>query len=158
MTDQQKRATLKAIAATGAAVTVPGILQADVKMLDGGLPPQLQIDILAGAGVPGDSVILKNTSAQALTIDFFKPGIVVYKDSMLNLNELCADGPLMLQPGQIISKTIAEWQLLATPKLESYLLADAAAESVSATMDQLKLAATLKRSRAQVVMAQVAIS
>ncbi len=158
MTDQQKRKTLKLMATAGAAGASPLALGA---MLPGRKPAQgvhLSIDIVAGSAVPGDSVILRNSSTQLLRIEKFSPGIIACRDSIFDLNELCKNKSLELAPGQVVSATVEQWQVLSAPLMRAYLQADPSVTALSPHTDLISLAAMVNGTEAVVSQGNVAFS
>ena len=117
----------------------------------------LSIDIVAGSAVPGDSVILRNTSAQVIHIEQFTPGIIACRDSTFDLNKLCNNRSLELLPGQVISATVEQWQVLSAPLMRAYLQADASATVLSAHTDVISLAAMVNSTEAVVFQGNVAL-
>lgn len=74
MIDQQKRKTLKFMAAIGVVGSSPAAHGAVLMALSDSA--DLQIGILAGKTIPGVNVILRNTTAEVLRIEAFQPGII----------------------------------------------------------------------------------
>ena len=156
MIDQQKRRTLKIFAGAGASLTAlplaghaaalanrsPG-LRAEGLPAEG-LAAPLQIDIMAGNAVPGDTVIICNTTPDDLTIEQFHPSVVTYKDSMFDMSTLLEEGNLHLAPKQIVAVTVTEWQLLAAPQFTDYLWADEAAIELSKDTRVIQLNGTMQ--------------
>lgn len=131
MIDQKKRKTLKMITGAGAGLGLAGLplaghavlMASDSDPAKGRVLPSIQVDILAGKAIPGDTVILRNNTSAAMVFDHFTPGIVAFMGSMIDLNMLFQNGPLTIEPQQVMSATVAEWQLLAVPTLKEYLWA-----------------------------------
>lgn len=153
MIDQQKRRTLRIFAGTGAGVGLAAIplaghtadlVNRTSEFPVEGLEAPLQIDIMMGNAVPGDTVIIRNTTSDDLTIKQFLPGVVTYKDSMFDLNMLLKQGNIQLAPEQVVAATVAEWQLLAVPQFTDYLWADEAAIELSKDTRVIKLNGTLQ--------------
>ena len=158
MIDQLKRNTLKIMAAAGVAAVSPMALSAALPARKGAeaagnglLDTHLQIDILAGRSVPEDSVILRNTTTDVLQINAFRPGVIAYKDSILDLNKLCSKQTLVLQPGQLVSFTARLWEEMADSAMHEYLLADNSASAISNDTDVLSLLAMIHDNNAIVM-------
>ncbi len=162
--NQLKRNTLKIMAASGLAAASPLALSAMLPATDGApvtKSPQsahLKIDILAGNSVPDDSIVLRNTTTDVLQISAFHPGVVACKDMVLDLNTLCRNQTLILQPGQVVSTTAAQWQEMAASESHEYLVADDSVTAISADTDLVSLLAVVDGNSATVMSSVVAIS
>lgn len=131
MIDQRKRKTLKLISGAGAGLGLASLpLAGSAAALASGASTAgqstspLQIEILAGNTTPGDIVIMRNNMSAAIVIDQFTPGIVVFKDSIIDLNRLVQGHKITIEPQRVLSATVAQWQLLAVPMFKEYLWAD----------------------------------
>lgn len=149
--DQQKRKTLKLITGAAAGLGLAGLPLAGhaVALATGSasatgqeLSP-LKIDILAGKAIPGDTVIMRNNTSTTMVIDRFMPGIVAFKDSMIDLNMLFQGSKIIIEPQRAMSATVAEWQLLAVPMFKEYLWADDSAIELSGDTHVVMLDGTL---------------
>ena len=161
MADQQKRRTLKILAGAGAGVGLAALppaghaaalvkrsarlpAEGQPELPADGQSAPLQIDIMAGNAVPGDTVIIRNTTPDDLAIEQFHPSVVTYKDSMFDMSTLLEEGNLHLAPKQIVAVTVTEWQLLAAPQFTDYLWADETAIELSKDTRVIQLNGTMQ--------------
>ncbi|MEM7257129.1 MAG: hypothetical protein AAF404_07050 [Pseudomonadota bacterium] len=154
MTDQQRRAALKMMLAGGMVTHATGLYASAPHLANGPTAQKyngsLHIDILSGNSIPGDSIIIRNTTSRVFHLTHFSPGVVAYQGSIIDLNELCTTQPLTIAADGLYSSTLATWQVLSTDTIGNYLCADSCASSLTDDTDLLSLAADVHRGRATI--------
>ncbi len=148
MINQQRRTALKVMGASGVLAAAPGVLASQLMSTasgsaDIGMAAHLRIDIWSGSGVPEDSIVIHNTTGHELVIEHFRPGIVVLKDQVIDLNTICQHKPLVIAAGALHSSTAAEWRNFSTDAIVEYVHADQSVIRVSDGADLVKVTATM---------------
>ena len=104
--DTRKRKTLVTLGGLGAGAALTSIpaLTAAAAAIGGDAPvslaQDLEITLISSPDVVENSLIIKNISKSAVTIDSFRASNIVFDGDVFDCNESCAKQALSLQPGQ----------------------------------------------------------
>ena len=104
--DTRKRKTLKTFGGLGAGAalaSMPALAAAASAIgTDGSssLPEQLEITLISSPDVVENTLLVKNISQSAVTIDTFHAGNVFFDGDIIDCNGSCVDKAISLQPGE----------------------------------------------------------
>jgi len=162
MPDLTKRRTLKLFGAAPL-VSIPAVSSA-AQLVDTGasssteaaFPPpamrtsmEMEIQIINSTAVPENNLLLRNHTAEPMTISRFLPGHIVFDGKLLDLNEAVSNETLVLGAGQSRAFHFKVWPLLNAGPVE-YVWADHAADVLSDETSVITLGAFMADSEAVV--------
>lgn len=160
--DQSKRNSIKlmgsagilAYAASASSVAATRLFEqagaVDIDALPLSVPrsnAELEIQIISSSAIPENSIIIRNATDSALSIEKFMPGHIVFNDRIVNINSIFKDAPIVLEASQVVSIQAEIWELLAMPPVE-FVWAEHAIEKLSHETDVITLGAFMSDSNA----------
>ena len=108
----------------------------------------LRIDVLASKSAQEDTIVIANLSSRTITVGEFLPGMITFKNQMMDLNQIVKDDMLAIQPGYPVATKIARWEMLALTDSSHYLRCDDSYTEISSDTQIIRIITRVSHQRA----------
>ena len=108
----------------------------------------LRIDVLASQSAQEDTIVMANLSSRTITVGEFLPGMITFKNQMMDLNQIVKDDKLAIQPGYPVATKIARWEMLALTDSSHYLRCDDSYTEISSDTQIIRIITRVSHQRA----------
>lgn len=112
----------------------------------------LRIDVLASKSAPEDTVVMASLSNRTITVGEFLPGMITFKNQMMDLNQIIKDDKLTIEPGYPVATKIARWEMLALTDSSHYLQSDDSYTEISSDTQIIRIIAKVSHQRASLTL------